>query len=81
MAENNISVTVKLYAGLREYGPKKSVINLPKNEPIRSILDRYNIPEEKRRIIILVNGKPHIKQNFIPKNGDIIALFPPIGGG
>lgn len=81
MNNNTISVTVKFFATLREYGPDKEVLTIAKNSKIKLLFDKYNIPKNERRAIILVNGRPHKNQNTILEDGDIISIFPPIGGG
>ena len=79
-SENTISVTIKFFADLTQYGPDKSVEELPEGSKIRSILEKYNIPMEKR-LIIIVNGRPHADPNDLIKEGDTIAIFPPLAGG
>lgn len=81
MNNNSISVTVKFFATLRQYGPDKDVLIIPENSKVRLLFEKYNIPKDERRAIILVNGRPHKDLNTIIKNGDIISIFPPIGGG
>ncbi len=81
MNNNSISVTVKFFASLRQYGPDKDVLIIPENSKVRLLFEKYNIPKDERRAIILVNGRPHKDLNTIMKNGDIISIFPPIGGG
>jgi len=81
MNNNSISVTVKFFATLRQYGPDKDVLIIPENSKIRLLFDKYSIPKEERRAIILVNGRPHKDLNTILKDGDLISIFPPIGGG
>lgn len=76
-----ISVTVKFFATLREYGPSEQRITIPENSTVQFIMEKYEIPEEARRAIIMINGKPHQDLNTILEDGDIIAIFPPIGGG
>ena len=78
---NSISVTVKLFADLREYGPDRTVLDLQEGSTIKSILHKYKIPKDDKNLIIMVNGRPHIESNFILKEGDIVALFPIIAGG
>ncbi len=80
-SDKNVKITVKFFANLRDYGPKNVVIELEKDSTIVTILDKYKIPEEERSILTLVNGKPHFPTNYILKNEDIVAIFPPIGGG
>ena len=76
-----ISVTVKFFATLREYGPAKEFLKIPEESKVKSLFDKYNIPKDDRRAIILVNGRPHKDKDTILKDGDIISIFPPIGGG
>lgn len=78
---NSISVTVKLFADLREYGPVRTVLDLQEGSTIKAILEKYKIPKDDRNLIIMVNGRPHIESDFILKGGDIVALFPIIAGG
>ena len=81
MNNYTIRVTVKFFATLRQYGPAKEILSIPKNSEIRLLFDKYNIPKEERRAIILVNGRPHKDLKTIMKDGDLISIFPPIGGG
>lgn len=81
MNNNSISVTVKFFATLRQYGPDKEVLLIPENSKVKLLFDKYSIPKEERRAIILVNGRPHKDLNTILKDGDLISIFPPIGGG
>jgi molybdopterin synthase sulfur carrier subunit len=81
MSNNMISVIVKFFATLREFGPAEEKITLPAKSNIESIFERYKIPKDNRKAIIMVNGRPHQDQETILEEGDIIAIFPPIGGG
>ncbi len=81
MSNNTISITVKFFATLRQYGPAKEILSIPKESRVKLLFDAYNIPKDERRTIILINGRPHKNQNTILEDGDIISIFPPIGGG
>ncbi len=78
---NSISVLVKLFADLRNYGPEKAVIVLQEGDMVISVLKKYKIPKDDKNLIILVNGRPHRKSDFVLKDGDVVALFPLIAGG
>ncbi len=78
---NTITVTIKFFANLRDYGPKKSEELFPQGSIIKTILEKYKIPKEEKNLIIMVNGRPHQKTNHVLANNDIIAIFPLIGGG
>ena len=77
----SISITVKFFADLRQYGPYKENIEVPRGSTIKTILQQYKVPVPKQKVIILVNGIPHIPKNYRVKEGDIVAIFPPIAGG
>ncbi|MBA7609112.1 hypothetical protein ES703_16299 [subsurface metagenome] len=81
MNNNSISVTVKFFATLRQYGPEKEILTIPKDSTVKLLFNKYNIPKNERRAIILVNGRPHKDLNTVIKDGDLISIFPPIGGG
>ncbi len=81
MNNNLISVTVKFFATSRQYGPDKEVLTIPENSKIKLLFDKHNIPKDERRAIILINGRPHKELKTILKDGDLISIFPPIGGG
>lgn len=76
-----ISVTVKFFATLRDYGPDKEVLTIPENSKVKILFDKYNIPQDARRTVILINGSPHKNVNSVLEDGDIVSIFPPIGGG
>ncbi len=81
MNDNVIKVTVKFFATLRQYGPEKEVLTIPENSKVKLLFDKYKIPKDERRAIILVNGRPHKDFNTILNDGDLISIFPPVGGG
>lgn len=72
-------IRVKLFATLREGRDKE--IDLPYQEGItgKDVLKILNIPEE-HVAIFLVNGKDKNIEEPLA-DGDVIALFPPVGGG
>ncbi|MFW9821865.1 MAG: MoaD/ThiS family protein [Candidatus Thorarchaeota archaeon] len=76
-----IKITVKFFAMLRDYGPKEELISIPENSKIEFLFQKYQIPKEVWKTIILVNGIPHKDQDTLLKDGDIVSIFPPIGGG
>ena len=76
-----ITVTVKFFATLREYGPINEVIKVPEDSTVNFIFEKYEIPQDERRTIIMVNGRPHQTPETVLNEGDTVAIFPPIGGG
>ena len=75
-----ISATVKFFATLRSVAPAKKSITLLPGSTVSTILEMYDI-SEKIKLIILINGIPHQTRETIVKNGDVVAIFPPLAGG
>jgi molybdopterin converting factor small subunit len=75
-----INATVKFFANLRNFAPAKKNIKLPLGSTVSKILEMYEI-SNKTKLIILINGVPHQTRETIVKNGDIVAIFPPLAGG
>ncbi|MFX1357511.1 MAG: MoaD/ThiS family protein [Promethearchaeota archaeon] len=78
---NSIEVMVKLFADLRKYGPEKSITSIPEGSRVNKIIERYNIPKKEGKLIVMINGIPCHDKNCILKEGDVIAIFPPLAGG
>lgn len=76
-----IYVTVKLFANLREYGPSKSMMDVPEGSTIKSLIKKYKIPKDEGKLITLINGQPCHDKDCVLHDGDVVAIFPPIGGG
>ncbi|MBV1756510.1 MAG: MoaD/ThiS family protein [Dethiosulfatibacter sp.] len=74
-----MSIEIRYFATLRRNGLKKEVLTFEEGISVSKVLSEILI-EEKDVAILLVNG---IKVSFDKelKDGDIVALFPPVGGG
>lgn len=72
-------VTVKLFASFRDGRFKVEERDLPEESRVLDILELLNIMLEEIAIC-LVNGR-NVNEQFVLKNGDTLALFPPVGGG
>ncbi|MHA1257475.1 MAG: MoaD/ThiS family protein [Promethearchaeota archaeon] len=59
----------------------KSIIDIPEGSTLKDVLKKYKIFRDKQKVIILINRKPCYDNNFVLKNGDTVALFPPLAGG
>ena len=83
-----MEITLKLYAGLSQYLPDNSEKNSTKltvtsSETAFSILEKFNVPKESAHLILL-NGvyletDEREKSSF--KEGDTLAVWPPVAGG
>ncbi len=72
---NSIQITIKLSDDLRKYGLAEAIVNLPNGSTINSILKKFRIPNDKRELLILLNGKPCSDKNSVVEKGNIIEFF------
>ncbi|MBR6755576.1 MAG: MoaD/ThiS family protein [Peptococcaceae bacterium] len=70
---------VRLFATLREGREKVYFLEAEKYKVPADILDELKIPHEEVAIT-LINGR-HSKLDTSLKDGDLVAIFPPVGGG
>lgn len=72
-------IEVRFFATLRQGRGKISEVPAEEVSTAGDILRRFDIPAEEVAIL-LINGF-HSKPENTVKDGDIISLFPPVGGG
>lgn len=72
-------IEVRLFATLRQGREKKYQLEALNFSNARQIIEYFEIPSEEVSIL-LINGF-HSKPEDAVKDGDIISLFPPVGGG
>ncbi len=83
-----MKVTLKLYALLGKYLPpeaKKNEVPLEIEDgtSVTALLDRYNVPREMCHLV-LINGSfvpPGTRDAALLKDGDALAVWPPVAGG
>ncbi len=83
-----MEITLKLYAGLTQYLPENSEkhatqLNISSSETAFSILDKFNVPKESAHLVLL-NGvylQPDEREKSNFKEGDTLAVWPPVAGG
>lgn len=81
-------ITFKLFASLSEYLPPGSHQNTVEIEvenelSLNRLMDRYNVPREMAHLV-LVNGVFQCdadREAPILKEGDTVAIWPPVAGG
>ena len=72
-------IEVRLFAGLRQGRQKIYQMEPDSIATVQDIMDRLSI--DRREVnILLINGF-HQKPETPVKDGDIVAIFPPVGGG
>ena len=76
-----MKVKIKLFASLRQFGRDEQEVDLPDNATIEDAIKllKINLPE-KFPLLRIVNGE-HKPATHQLKDGDELALFPPIAGG
>ena len=78
--KKSITATVKFFANLRSIAPPKKIVSLPLGSTVSTLLDLFTI-SKGTKLIILINGTPHQTRETLIKDGDIVAIFPPLAGG
>lgn len=74
-----MNIEVRLFAYFREGRGKKQFLNLSKETTIHSVIELLKIPVEEISILLL-NGRDGSLDRSLA-DGDILAIFPPVGGG
>ena len=72
-------ITVKLFATLRRGRFDQDMIEGNEGMVVHNVVTMLNIPE-KEAAIIFVNSR-HAEFGTVLKEGDTLAIFPPVGGG
>jgi molybdopterin converting factor small subunit len=83
-----MKVTVKLFALLSKYLPPSAKqnqfdIEVEEGAAIAEVLAGLNVPAEVCHLV-LVNGvyvEPSMRDTHALKNGDALAVWPPVAGG
>lgn len=72
-------IEVRLFATFREGRQNITFLDSGKFYTAKDVIDYFNIAHEEVAIC-LINGR-HSKLDTFVKDGDVMALFPPVGGG
>ena len=72
-------IEVRLFATLREGRGKVLQKDLAPGSSVETIADSLNIPREEIAIL-LINGRDGALKTVL-QDGDIVSIFPPVGGG
>ena len=83
-----MNVTLKLYASLADYLPADARLNqvrieLSDDSTIAAVIERYGLPQRLTHLV-LVNGvfvPPSERAGARLRDGDHLAIWPPIAGG
>jgi sulfur carrier protein ThiS len=84
-----MKVTLKLYASLGDYlpDPARSTraldLDLPADATVGDVIEQFNLPR-KLCHLVLINGsyvQPDDRPQRTFRDGDVLAIWPPIAGG
>ncbi len=82
-------ITLKLYATIAHLLPASAVrnvaqIDIPEDSSLNDIIDKYQVPR-KLAHLVLINGvfvcDTDRDQSGALKEGDVLAIWPPVAGG
>lgn len=74
-----LKITVKLFATFREGRQKVLEMELMEGETPQQVIDKLGI-NKSEVAILLINGRDgNLDKSLV--HGDLLALFPPVGGG
>ena len=74
-----MKIIIKLFATLRDCGPEIQEKNVSAGSSVATVIDSLSLPEGIP-LLTIVNGVHTDPQEKL-KEGDVLALFPPVGGG
>ena len=80
MEDNTIYISIKLFATLNIFLPDEpDSYPLPKGTMVQELIEKLKIPVKDAKLIF-VNSR-RVLLTAVLKNGDRVAIFPPVGGG
>lgn len=83
-----MQVQLKLFASLTRFlpeGARRNVasVEVAEGTSVQALLDAYHVPPEHCHLV-LVNGvfqAPEVRHEVTLKDGDALAVWPPVAGG
>lgn len=74
-----MNITVKLFATLRNGRDKIMTIQMPEGSTVSDVVTHMTLPREEVAIIMINSRGAELTTEL--HDTDILALFPPVGGG
>jgi molybdopterin converting factor small subunit len=74
-----MNITIKLFTTLKQFGQEEQEMVVPEKSTVSDVIRMLKIPKTIP-LLRIVNGV-HVDLNHVLKEGDVLALFPPIAGG
>jgi len=72
---NSIYATIKLSDDLRKYGPAETIVKFTEGSTIKSILQKFKIPIDKKDLKIFLNGNLCSDYNSVIEKENIVEIF------
>lgn len=79
MGGDKVKIEVRLFATFRVGREKKQFIEFGDICTVREVINKLNIKEHELAIL-LINGRDGSIESKL-MDGDVISIFPPVGGG
>ncbi len=79
--DDMINITIKLFAHYRVNNFKAEKRSYAKGTTARDVIADTGIDIKQFPLGILMANGRHINEDYILKEGDILAIFPKVGGG
>lgn len=76
---DNRKILVKLFANLRDYGDREQEIYFKEGMTPKEVVEKFKIPMDDVAIL-MINGR-RVKLDRELVEDDVLAIFPPVGGG
>lgn len=76
-----MKITLKLFAQYRENRFKVKELQIQEGSTPKDIMDMYGITNHKLPLGVLMINSRHKDEDTALKDGDILSLFPKVGGG
>ena len=81
-----MQIEMKFFSGLQEYLPENSSknscrIETSQGNSVEDILHELKIPCQRLSGLLIMANGIHVKLGYVPKNGDVVSVFPAIAGG
>ncbi len=77
----NVNITLKLFAQYRDERFKIEQRVYKCGTTPQDIMDELGITEHRLPLGVLMVNSKHEKEEYVLQEGDILALFPKVGGG
>ena len=87
-AARDMNVRLKLFASLADFLPNGAkqnevMLDVADGQSVGALLDQHNVPRDACHLL-LINGRfspPAEADDVVLKEGDTVAVWPPVAGG